>query len=130
MKIKGGLKIPDQEVRMDNSTTLKGRLVGPDHTEDSPQYISSANVSEATLTLYDQDGSAIGAADRDVAAGFDTDGNFRWVLSATDNAWVGAGTEDYQDHIAKLTAVFSAGAGESHTIKENIRIRVVRLERP
>lgn len=124
--IKGAIIIPDQQVDEDNSCVITGLLTGPDHTQESPQPVPSSNVTTATLTLYDQDGNIIGAADRDVSGGFDASGNFRYVLTAADNAIVSSTASQYEDHLAKLEVGFTVSS-ETHAIKKNIRIRVLKL---
>lgn len=128
MAIKASIIVPDQQVDQDNSCTLKGVLTGPDHTEAVPQYIPGTSVTVATLDLYDAQGNAIGTQ-RIVTTDFDANGNFRYVLTATDNAIVGSAVDGYEDHIAVLAATFDAGGGETHSIKKNIRIRVKELTR-
>lgn len=123
--IKGALTILDQEVVQDNTCTLKGLLTGPDHTEASPQPIAGTNVSVATLTVLGPTGATIGTANRDVKSNFDAGGNFRYVLSETDNALVGQGVVQYEDHYVRLAATFTV-AGETHKIKQLIRVRILK----
>lgn len=116
------LYIPPNKYASQNSTAvIVYTFKDPDGT-----VVPRSNVVDATLNMYDPNGSAIGDVDRDVLTDLhSTSGLFRYIVPATDNIIVATveTDEQFENHVAKVIFNFSVGS-ETHRLTKNFLVRV------
>ena len=90
--------------------------------------ISSDDITEATMSLYDRDGNVLNSRDgTDISGDLNTAGAFVFILNTADNAMVDTASSMPEIHTLLFKFTGLSGDGNSITVRQAVEFPVVNL---